>query len=42
MSKLSEPVKISGWEKWINRIVTIATAIYVAVQSILAHWAAKP
>jgi hypothetical protein len=25
-------------EKWINRIVTVATAIGVAIQYLIAHW----
>lgn len=36
---LSDPVKITGWEKWINRIVTIALAAYQALQYLLTHWA---
>lgn len=29
---------MSNWEKWSNRIITIATALAVAVQYIVAHW----
>jgi hypothetical protein len=29
---------MSNWEKWANRIVTIGTAIAVAIQYIVAHW----
>lgn len=36
---LSDKIPITGWEKWINRIVTIALAAYNAVQYLLAHWA---
>lgn len=38
---LNEKVPITGWEKWINRIVTIALALYEAVQYVITHWAAK-
>jgi hypothetical protein len=38
---LSEETKVTGWEKWINRIVTVALALYNAVQYLLTHWAAK-
>lgn len=38
---LSEEAPISGWEKWINRIVTIALAGWAAIQYLLTHWAAK-
>jgi hypothetical protein len=41
MSNLSESAPVSGWEKWINRIVTIALALYNLVQYLLTHWAAK-
>jgi len=41
MSNLSEPAPVTGWEKWINRIVTIALALYNAVQYLLTHWATK-
>ena len=34
MANLTEPSNISGWEKWINRIVTIAVALYSALQSL--------
>lgn len=36
---LTEPTPISGWEKWINRIVTAALAVWQAVQYLLTHWA---
>lgn len=39
---LSDPTPVSGWEKWINRIVTIALAAYNFVQYILTHWANAP
>jgi hypothetical protein len=39
---LKDNAPITGWEKWINRIVTIALAVYTAVQYLLTHWAAKP
>jgi hypothetical protein len=42
MSKLSENTPITGWEKWLNRIVTIALAAWAAVQYLIQHWAAKP
>jgi hypothetical protein len=42
MSSLTEPTKITGWEKWINRIVTIALAIQAAIQWLLSHWASNP
>jgi hypothetical protein len=29
---------MSNVEKWINRIVTIGTAVAVAIQYILGHW----
>jgi hypothetical protein len=29
---------MSNLEKWINRVVTIGTAVAVAVQYIIAHW----
>jgi hypothetical protein len=29
---------MSNWEKWVNRIVTIATAAAVAIQYIVQHW----
>lgn len=35
---LSDKVPITGWEKWINRIVTIALALYQAIQYIIGHW----
>lgn len=38
---LSTKVPITGWEKWINRIVTIALAAYQAIQYLLTHWAAN-
>jgi hypothetical protein len=38
---LNENAPITGWEKWINRIVTIALATYQAVQYLLSHWAAN-
>jgi hypothetical protein len=38
---LSDKVGITGWEKWINRIVTIAIALYEAVSQIIANWPAK-
>ena len=38
---LSDKVPITGWEKWINRIVTIALALYTAIQQIIANWPAK-
>jgi hypothetical protein len=39
MSSLSEKQPITGWEKWINRVVTLALAVYQAVQYLLTHWA---
>lgn len=42
MPPLSEPVKITGWEKWINRVVTAALAVWQAVQYLIAHWASNP
>jgi hypothetical protein len=38
---LTDPAPITGWEKWINRIVTIALAVYTAVQYLIAHWPGK-
>jgi len=38
---LNEPAKITGWEKWINRIVTIALAAWQAIEYLLANWHAK-
>ena len=38
---LSSKAPITGWEKWINRIVTVGIALYEAVQYLLAHWAAQ-
>jgi hypothetical protein len=38
---LSEKKIPTGWEIWINRIVTIALAAYNAVQYLLTHWAAS-
>lgn len=28
---------MKGWERWINWIVTIGTAVYMAVQYIIQH-----
>jgi hypothetical protein len=34
---------MTNLEKWINRIVTVTTAVAVAIQYIISHWlAAKP
>lgn len=38
---LADKKNVTGWETWINRIVTIALAAYQAVQYLLTHWAAK-
>jgi hypothetical protein len=32
---------MSNLEKWINRIITIATAVAVAVQYVITHWVAS-
>ena len=37
---LKELTPITGWEKWINRIVTIALAAYQAVEYLITHWTA--
>jgi len=42
MASLKEPTKITGWEKWINRIVTAALAVWQAIQYLLTHWQANP
>jgi hypothetical protein len=39
--KLTEPSKITNVEKWLNRIVTVALALYEGIQYLLTHWAAK-
>lgn len=39
---LTDPAPITGWEKWINRIVTVALAAWSAIQYLLTHWAASP
>jgi hypothetical protein len=31
---------MTNWEKWTNRIITLATALAVAVQYIISHWTA--
>lgn len=36
---LTDKEPISGWEKWINRIVTIALAVGEAIRYLLTHWA---
>jgi len=42
MSNLNQLVPITGWEKWINRIVTVALAAWQAIQYLLTHWASNP
>jgi hypothetical protein len=37
-----EKEPITKLEKWINRIVTAAIAIWQAVQYLLTHWQSKP
>ena len=39
---LSEKEPITGWEKWLNRIVTIALAAWTAIQYLLVHWQNNP
>jgi len=36
---LTEDKKITGWEVWLNRIVTVALAAWSAIQYLLTHWA---
>jgi len=39
---LTDPTTPTKLEIWLNRIVTIALAVWQAVQYFLGHWAAKP
>lgn len=39
---LKDSTSITGWEKWLNRIVTIALAAWAAIQYLITHWAAAP
>lgn len=39
---LKDNTPITGWEKWINRIVTAALAAWQAIQYLIAHWSVNP
>lgn len=38
---LTDPTNETNWGKWVNRIVTIALALYNAVQYLMTHWASS-